>query len=66
MTAADYPAESVKLGEQGATRIRYVVLEDGTAVLIATHSSEAAAIADTVVRLRDGRVESLQERAGVL
>ena len=30
VTAADYPAESVKLGEQGATRIRYVVLKDGT------------------------------------
>src|ERR1051325_4114300 len=30
VTAADYPAESVKLGEQGATRIRYVILEDGS------------------------------------
>jgi TonB family protein len=30
VSAADYPPESVKAGEQGATTVRYVVLEDGT------------------------------------
>jgi putative ABC transport system ATP-binding protein len=33
-----------------------------TAILIATHSAEAASMADTVVRLRDGKVESIQIR----
>lgn len=30
VTAADYPSVSLKAGEQGATTVRYVVLEDGT------------------------------------
>lgn len=30
VSAADYPPESVMAGEQGATTVRYVVLEDGT------------------------------------
>ena len=30
VSAADYPQESMKLGEEGATTIRYVILEDGT------------------------------------
>jgi ABC-type lipoprotein export system ATPase subunit len=32
----------------------------GAAVLLATHSTEAAAIAGTRVRLRDGRIESIE------
>lgn len=32
----------------------------GAAVLLATHSSEAAAIADARVRMRDGRIESIE------
>src|ERR1051326_8848362 len=32
----------------------------GAAVLMATHSAEAAAIADVRVRLRDGRIESVE------
>ena len=31
----------------------------GTAIVMATHSAEAAAIADTVVRMKDGRVERI-------
>jgi TonB family protein len=30
VAAADYPAESVRLHEQGATRLSYLVLADGT------------------------------------
>jgi protein TonB len=30
VSAADYPADSVRAGEQGAARIRYLVLEDGS------------------------------------
>ena len=35
-----------------------IAREQKTTILIATHSAEAASMADTVVRLRDGRVES--------
>ncbi|HYM11217.1 MAG TPA: ABC transporter ATP-binding protein, partial [Bryobacterales bacterium] len=35
--------------------------ELGTTILMATHSMEAAAVASTVVRLRDGRIERTQE-----
>ena len=35
-----------------------IAREQKTTILIATHSVEAASMADTVVRLRDGRVES--------
>jgi len=31
----------------------------GATVLMATHSTEAAAIADVSVRLRDGRIQSI-------
>jgi putative ABC transport system ATP-binding protein len=36
--------------------------EQKTATLLATHSQEAAGIANTIVRLRDGRIESLERR----
>lgn len=36
--------------------LRRICTERGVAVLMATHSSEAAAIADMVVRMRDGRI----------
>jgi len=32
-----------------------------TATLVATHSAEAAALADTVVRLRDGHIEAIKQ-----
>jgi putative ABC transport system ATP-binding protein len=36
--------------------------EQNTATVMATHSPEAAALADTVVRLRDGKVEEITRR----
>ena len=40
--------------------IRQAAGEFGATVLMATHSAEAAAIAHTRVRLRDGRVEEIE------
>jgi len=34
--------------------------EQGAAVIMATHSLEAAALANTIVRLRDGRIENIR------
>ncbi len=39
--------------------LRRIAIEKTTAVLMATHSPEAATIADTIVRMRDGRVEEM-------
>ena len=36
--------------------------EQHTAAIIATHSVEAAALADTLVRLRDGKIEKMIRR----
>jgi ABC-type lipoprotein export system ATPase subunit len=36
--------------------LRRVCTEQDVTVLMATHSAEAAAIADAVVRMRDGRI----------
>lgn len=36
--------------------------EKNTATVVATHSVEAAALADTIVRLRDGRIEEIARR----
>ena len=36
--------------------LRRIATEEGTAILMATHSIEAAGIADTLVRMKDGRV----------
>jgi ABC-type lipoprotein export system ATPase subunit len=40
--------------------IRQAADEFGATVLIATHSAEAAAIAETRIRMRDGRIESIE------
>ena len=40
--------------------IRESAARYGAAVLLATHSAEAAAVADVRVRLRDGRIESVE------
>ena len=39
--------------------LRRIATEKKTTVLLATHSAEAAAIADTIVRMRDGCVQEL-------
>jgi len=36
--------------------------EQNTATVMATHSLEAAALADTVVRMRDGKIEEIVRR----
>jgi ABC-type lipoprotein export system ATPase subunit len=41
------------------TLLRRISTEKNSTVLMATHSTEAAAIADTIVRLRDGCVQEL-------
>jgi putative ABC transport system ATP-binding protein len=37
--------------------LRRIAGDTGTAILMATHSLEAAQITDTIVTLRDGRIE---------
>ncbi len=43
--------------------LQTIALEQRTTILMATHSVEAAGIADTVARLRDGRVQEILEAA---
>ena len=50
-------------GDHILTLLRRIATEQNTAVLMATHSAEAASIADVVVRLRDGRVDGVQVNA---
>lgn len=42
--------------------LRCLSREQNTATVMATHSAEAAALADVVVRLRDGKIESVERR----
>ncbi len=42
--------------------LRHIADEHKTAILMATHSLEAAAIADSVVKLRDGKIEEVTRR----
>jgi ABC-type lipoprotein export system ATPase subunit len=46
-------------GDQVLALLRDAAARYGAAVLMATHSAEAAAIAQVRVRLRDGRIESM-------
>jgi putative ABC transport system ATP-binding protein len=39
--------------------LRRIATEQHTSIIMATHSTEAANISDTVVRMRDGRMESV-------
>jgi putative ABC transport system ATP-binding protein len=59
LLVADEPTGNLDTasGEQVLVLIRQAAREFGAAVLMATHSAEAAAIADARVRMRDGRVE---------
>ena len=50
-------------GDHIITLLRRIATEQNTAVLMATHSVEAASLADLVVRLRDGRIDSVQVNA---
>ena len=40
--------------------LRQLSREQNTATVMATHSAEAAALADVVVRMRDGKIESVE------
>ncbi len=42
--------------------LRRLTREQKTATLLATHSPEAASLADAVVRLRDGKIEEILQR----
>ena len=42
--------------------LRRLSREQATATVMATHSAEAAASADVVVHLRDGKIESVERR----
>ena len=48
-------------GDQVLRLLRQAAIEFGATVLLATHSAEAAAIAQMRVRLRDGRVEEIEQ-----
>jgi len=47
-------------GDQVLTLLRESAARFGATVMLATHSAEAAAIADARVHLRDGRIESIE------
>jgi ABC-type lipoprotein export system ATPase subunit len=49
-------------GDQVLALLREAATRFGATVLIATHSAEAAAIADVRVRLRDGRVQGIETK----
>jgi ABC-type lipoprotein export system ATPase subunit len=42
--------------------LRRLTREQNTATIMATHSLEAASLANTVVRLRDGKIEEIIRR----
>ena len=47
-------------GDQVLALLREAATRFGATILMATHSAEAAAIADTRVNLRDGRIQSIE------
>lgn len=47
-------------GEKILELLRRIASEQCTTILMATHSAEAASITDTIVRLRDGRIEHVE------
>lgn len=49
-------------GEAVVALLRRISRELGTAILMATHSRESAAVCDAVVRLRDGKVGEIERR----
>jgi putative ABC transport system ATP-binding protein len=45
--------------------LRRIADKHGTAVVMATHSAEAANITDSVVRMRDGHIEHVEQPSRV-
>jgi len=62
LVLADEPTGNLDTasGDQVLNLLREAAARFGAAVLLATHSTEAAAIAERRVRLRDGRIESIE------
>ena len=56
---ADEPTGNLdtSTGDAILTLLRRIATEQKTTILMATHSAEAAGIADTIVHMRDGRVQ---------
>jgi len=65
LVLADEPTGNLDsaTGESIITLLGRIASEQGAAVLMATHSREAAASTDRIIRLRDGRIESVEEIA---
>jgi ABC-type lipoprotein export system ATPase subunit len=61
LVLADEPTGNLDsgTGELILALLRTIAKEQNTTILMATHSAEASSFADTVVRLRDGRVLEL-------
>ena len=59
---ADEPTGNLdtQSGDQVLALLRRAADEFGAAVVVATHSTEAAAMADIRVRMRDGRIEGVE------
>ncbi len=51
-------------GDQVLSLLREAATRFGATILMATHSAEAAAIADVRVHLRDGRIQSIDQSIG--
>ncbi len=60
---ADEPTGNLdsSTGELILDLLRRIATSHNTAIVMATHSAEAATIADTVLRMRDGRLENALE-----
>ena len=58
---ADEPIGNLDTASAGVVMqlLRRTASERKTTILMATHSNEAAAVADTVIHLRDGRIEEI-------
>jgi len=65
LVLADEPTGNLDsaTGESIIALLGRIAAEQGTAVLMATHSREAAASSDRIIRLRDGRIEAVEEIA---
>ena len=62
LVLADEPTGNLDTasGDQVLNLLREATTRFGATILLATHSTEAAAIAERRVRLRDGRIESIE------
>ncbi len=65
LVLADEPTGNLdtSTGDTVLELLKALCRERGTTVLMATHSPEAAAFADTLVRLRDGEIEAITPAA---